>query len=76
MSEEDNILDLYGILGVDKKATLKVIKKAYKDKAKKSHPDVGGDEEEFKKLKGNVMGRLKESPGAIGFHTNGPDDRQ
>ena len=46
MSKED----LYAILGVDKKATQADIKKAYRKIAKTSHPDVGGDEETFKKI--------------------------
>lgn len=35
--------DLYEELGVDKKATPEQIKKAYKRKASKAHPDKGGD---------------------------------
>ncbi len=46
MSKEN----LYELLGVDKKATPEEIKKAYRKIAKKSHPDVGGDEETFKKI--------------------------
>ncbi len=45
-----NTEDLYAILGVDKKATQADIKKAYRKKAKTNHPDVGGDEETFKKI--------------------------
>lgn len=41
----------YELLGVDKNATDKDIKKAYHKKALKLHPDKGGDEENFKKMK-------------------------
>jgi DnaJ-class molecular chaperone len=42
--------NLYDLLDVDKNATTKEIKKAYKEKAKVHHPDKGGDEELFKKI--------------------------
>ena len=38
----------YELLGVDKKAQLKDIKKAYHKLALKEHPDKGGDPEKFK----------------------------
>ena len=41
---------LYEVLGVQKKATQSEIKKAFRKKALKTHPDKGGDVEEFKKL--------------------------
>lgn len=40
----------YETLGVSKSATLDQIHKAYRAKAKKHHPDSGGDPEEFKKI--------------------------
>jgi len=41
---------LYDCLGVTKKATQSEIKKAFRKKALKMHPDKGGDPEEFKKI--------------------------
>jgi len=43
-------MELYNVLGVEKSADERQIKKAYFDLAKKHHPDKGGDAEEFKKI--------------------------
>lgn len=40
----------YEILGVDKNATSDQIKKSYRKKALKEHPDKGGDPEKFKEI--------------------------
>lgn len=42
--------DPYEVLGVDKKATKADVKRAYRRKAAKLHPDAGGDGEEFRAL--------------------------
>jgi curved DNA-binding protein len=42
--------DYYDILGVDEKATSTDITRAFKDLAKKHHPDRGGDEAKFKEI--------------------------
>ena len=43
-------MDYYQILGVDKNADSKTIKKSYKRLAMKHHPDKGGKEEKFKEI--------------------------
>lgn len=42
--------DLYKILGVKKNAGANVIKKVYRKRAAQTHPDKGGDREEFEEL--------------------------
>ncbi len=42
--------DLYALLGVARDATPDDIKRAYRRRARESHPDAGGDEEEFKRV--------------------------
>ena len=44
-------MNLYEILGVDKKSTPTQIKKAYRAISKTKHPDVGGSNEEFREIK-------------------------
>jgi len=48
-SEVDN-KEFYDILGVEQTASADEIRKAYRKKVVKAHPDKGGDVEEFKKL--------------------------
>lgn len=48
--------DLYEALGVAPDATPEEIKKAYRKKAKETHPDAGGSNEEFEKVnKANLV---------------------
>ena len=42
--------DLYATLGVGRKASAEEIRRAYKLRAAKAHPDHGGDAEEFKRV--------------------------
>lgn len=46
---QDN-LDPFDILGVDMDATYEEVKKAYRKKAAKAHPDAGGSHEEMVKV--------------------------
>lgn len=46
-----NTENLYTVLGVSETSTQDEIKKAYRDLCKTHHPDKGGDEELFKKIK-------------------------
>lgn len=42
--------DLYNELGIKEEASAAEIKSAYRSLARKHHPDIGGDEEKFKKI--------------------------
>lgn len=48
--EEVDTDKLYGVLGVEKNATQREIKKKWRSLCKKHHPDRGGDPEKFKEL--------------------------
>lgn len=43
-------MDPYKVLGIERNADARDIKKAYFDLAKRHHPDKGGEEEEFKRI--------------------------
>lgn len=43
-------VDLYAVLGLKKNAHLEEIRSAYRGKAKKTHPDVGGSAEAFAEI--------------------------
>jgi len=44
------MIDLYQLLGLKRAATREEVRKAYRRKAKSSHPDSGGSEEAFNAL--------------------------
>lgn len=48
-------MELHDILGVSPEADEKAVAKAYRARAKKLHPDQGGDPEEFKRVTGAYL---------------------
>jgi DnaJ family protein A protein 2 len=48
--KEADTQGLYDTLGVDKESTMDQLKKAYRKKALKEHPDKGGDPDKFKEV--------------------------
>lgn len=62
-------MDYYKILGVPRGATEEEIKKAYRKLAMKHHPDRGGNEAEFKKIKEAYEKLIS---GDTGNHSHGP----
>ena len=40
-------MTLYDALGIDKDATIDAVKRAFRGKAKKCHPDAGGSPDQF-----------------------------
>ena len=71
-------MDYYRILGVDRNADQSEIKKAFKKRSMKHHPDKGGDEEEFKRINeayqtlSNPQKRAEyDNPQPRGFDTGG-----
>ena len=51
MGNQEEEVDLYDLLGVERDCKDKELGKAYKKKALRMHPDKGGDPEKFKQMK-------------------------
>ena len=49
--EEKGLDENYSVLGLKRSASQEDIKQAFREKALRTHPDKGGDEEEFKKVR-------------------------
>lgn len=67
--------EYYDLLGLSKNCNQKDIKTAYKKKAIKTHPDKGGDPEEFKKISEaySVLSDVKKRDMYDKFGKNGPE---
>lgn len=52
----------YEILGIDKNATEEEVKKAYKNLARKCHPDKGGSAEKFNEINGAYTNIINRDP--------------
>ena len=51
MGNQEEEIDLYALLGVERACDDKELGRAYKKKALRMHPDKGGDPEKFKQMK-------------------------
>lgn len=49
--EDKGLDENYSVLGLKRSASQEDIKQAFREKALETHPDKGGDEEEFKKVR-------------------------
>ena len=58
-SKQDKLTTELSLLGVEAGATKREIRNAYRRKARKLHPDVGGDAESFKQLHAAYRALLK-----------------
>ncbi|MEI8223922.1 MAG: J domain-containing protein [bacterium] len=65
----------HDLLGVDKDATWEEVKKAYRKKTLENHPDRGGDEETFRKIK-DAYEQLAKDPRYANKNTSRPGPTQ
>ena len=62
-----NVDEDYRVLGLKKTSSQEDLKKAFRQKARETHPDkVGGDGELFKKIK-HAYDNIKEQVGGLGL---------
>jgi curved DNA-binding protein CbpA len=67
-------MDLYEILGVGKDASIDDIKRAYRQKSKETHSDLGGSDEQFKRV--NVAYQILSNPEKRTRYDSGEDAEQ